>query len=278
MPYSKNIFKIYSKEILLIVLMIAVSLPTILWMSDRWFEESSYYSHGILVPFVTFFLIWRKRDVLKKMQPETSPWGFSLFILGIFLYWISALIHVYFTSGFSMLIVTIGLVLHFYGSKILKEILFPLLFLVFMIPLPLIVVAFICFKLKIIAAHIATFILNMIGLQATQESSLIKMQHSYVLVEDSCGGLRSLVSLTALGSIFAYQLRSGLVRKLVLLVSAIPIATISNACRIVFLSAVGEIWGSQYTQGVLHEFSGYMVFAVAFLFLFAVKKLLEKGL
>ena len=274
MIHTKSILKDHEKEALVIILVIVASLPTILWMWDRWFAENSYYSHGILVPFVTLFLIWKKRDVLKKIPYKTSPWGLRLFATGILFYWLSALLHVYFTSGFSMLIVTAGLVLHFYGQRILREILFPLLFLIFMIPLPLIVVAFVCFKLKVMAAQLATFILNIIGLHAIQESSLIKMNHTYVLVEDTCGGLRSLISLTALGSIFAYRLKLRLTKKLALFVSAIPIATITNAFRIVFLAAVGELFGTQYTQGPLHEISGYLVFIFAFLMLFGVKKIL----
>jgi exosortase len=274
MPRSKALIKTHQKEIVTALLLFIASLPTILWMWDRWFAVDSYYGHGILVPIVSLFLIWKKKEALKRIPPQPSPWGFRLFVLGIMLYWASALLHVYFTSGFSLLIVTAGLVLHFYGEKTFREIRFPLLFLVFMIPLPLIVVAFICFKLKIIAAQSATFMLNVIGFPAVQQSSIIKLSHSYVLVEDSCGGLRSLISLTALGSIFAYRLKLRLFKKILLFLSAIPIAVITNACRIVFLSAVGEIWGTQYTQGFLHDLSGYLVFVFAFLLLFAVKKFL----
>jgi exosortase len=270
----KTFIKTHEKELLIAILMVALSMPTILWMWDRWFAAYSYYSHGILIPFVTLFLIWEKREALKKIPREPSIWGFRVFFLGIVLYWISAQVHVYFTSGYAMLVISAGIILYFYGQRTLRELLFPLLFLIFMIPLPLIVVAFICFKLKIIAAHLATLILNAVGLPAIQQSSIIKLSHSYVLVEDSCGGLRSLISLTALGSIFAYRLRLRLSKKILLFLSAIPIATISNTFRIVFLSAVGEIWGTQYTQGFLHDLSGYLVFIFAFLMLFGLKKLL----
>jgi len=269
--------KSYSQEILIIILLIAASLPTIFWMTDRWFAADSYYSHGVLVPFISLFLILKKRERFKQIPFSPSPWGMRLFLFGIISYWISAILHVYFTSGFSMLVISMALILHFYGKNALKEILFPLLFLVFMIPLPLIIIAFICFKLKIMAAHLATLTLNSIGLPAIEESSLIKMRHCYVLVEDSCGGLKSLISLTALGSIFAYQLRSDIFKKSLLFLSAIPIATLTNAGRIVFLSAVSEVYGTGYAQGLLHNLSGYLVFAFSFLLLYAVKKHLESS-
>ncbi len=260
------------KEFLIVILFFAAYLPILCWMSDRWFAPNSYYSHGILVPMVSLFLVWKKQASLKQLRFQSSSWGMTLITAGLLLYWLSALMHVYFTAGFSMLIVMAGLILHFYGKRTMREVLFPVLFLVFMIPLPLIMIAFICFKLKIIAAHLAAWILNLIGLPAIQESSILKLRHSYVLVEDSCGGLRSLVSLTALGCIFAYRLKLRLSRKIILFISAIPIATFTNACRIVFLAAVGEIWGTEYTRGFLHELSGYLVFAFAFLMLYIVKR------
>ena len=86
---------------------------------------------------------------------------------------------------------------------------------------------------------------------------------------------RSLISLMALGSIFAYQLRSSFPPKMLFFISTIPIATITNAFRIVFISAIGEMLGTEYTQGFLHELSGYLVFGFAFVLLYLVKKLLE---
>jgi len=275
MTNLKNNYKNYHHPLVIIILLIIASLPTIVWMSDRWFAQGSYYSHGVLVPFVSLFLIYQKKEIIKKIPLVESVWGLWLFMLGVVIYCLSAVMHVYFSSAFAMLLITSGLILHFYGEKVFKELLFPLTFLVFMIPLPLIVVSFICFKLKIIAAQIATFVLNAIGLHAIRLSSIIKMQHCDILVEDSCGGLRSLISLMALGSIFAYQLRSSFPPKMLFFISTIPIATITNAFRIVFISAIGEMLGTEYTQGFLHELSGYLVFGFAFVLLYLVKKLLE---
>ncbi len=128
MPRSKAFLKSHHQELFVGILLFLASLPTIFWMWDRWFEKESYYGHGILIPIVSLFLVWKKRESLKKIRPDPSPWGIRLFILGILMYWASALLHVYFSSGFSMLIVTAGLVLHFYGEKTLKEIPLPAFF------------------------------------------------------------------------------------------------------------------------------------------------------
>lgn len=270
------ILKKYRDELLTLIFVLLTYTPTFIWMWDRWFVRDSYYSHGILIPFVSFYLIWNKREELSKLPREYSPWGFPIFLFGILLHLISAAFRVYFSSGFSLIIVLIGLLLHFFGYRILKHLFFPIVFLAFMIPLPIVTIANISFKLKVFAAQLATNILNNhLRIPCFQDGSIIRLQHAHVIVDDVCSGLRSLISLTALGSIFAYWIKGGIIKKTVVFLSTIPIAVITNALRIVFLATVSEVWGAQYATGFLHDLSGFIVFAGAFVLLFAVVKLLE---
>ena len=250
-------------------------VPTLLWMWDRWFSRDSYYSHGILVPFVTGYLIWQKRDELMKIAPQSSPFGLVLIVAGLIIHVLSSILRIYFSSGFSMLVVIVGIILHFFGKDILRKILFPVAFLFFMMPLPLVVIVNISFKMKIFAAKIAAYLLNEMGLRAVREGSIIKMPHTHVIVEDVCSGLRSLISLAALGSIFAYWLNGPIYKRMFLFLMTIPIAIVTNVCRVVFLASVSEIWGSQYAGGFVHDASGFMVFGLAFILLYAVGKLIE---
>ena len=271
----KNFLKKHIKELSIASIFLLTYVPTLIWMWDRWFARDSYYSHGVLIPFVTGFLIWQQREALASIKPAGSPWGMPVIILGMFIHISSSLFRVYFTSGFSMLIVFIGLILFFYGSKILRKILFPVMFLVFMIPVPMVVISNVSFKMKLFAAKIAASMLNNIGLAAVQAGSIIKMRHTQVVVDDVCSGLRSLISLGALGSIFAYWMDGAMWRRVLLFLSTIPIAIATNVARIIFLASISEIWGQQYADGFVHDMSGFMIFALAFVLLFAVGKVLE---
>ncbi len=271
----KSFLKTYVKELLAIVLFAMAYVPTIVWMWDRWFARDSYYSHGILIPFVTVFLIWQKKDVLSSMEKVRSKWGVALIAIGMLLHIFASLMRVYFISGFSMLIVLIGLILFFYGAAVFKKILFPVLFLVFMIPVPLVIITNVSFQMKIFAAKIAVAILNGAGIPALREGSLIRMQKAHVMVDDVCSGLRSLISLMALGSIFAYWMKSSLLKKYILFLTTIPIAVATNVARIIFLSVIAEVWGPQYADGLVHDISGFLVFALAFVLLYVVGKVLE---
>jgi exosortase len=270
------IFGKYKKEILAGILFLLAYLPTILWMWERWFVTDSYYSHGILVPFVSMFLIGQMYGELNQLKREESDWGLRLIVIGLFIHLISSALRVYFTSGFSMLIVLYGLVLHFRGEAFFRKMLFPLLFLMFMVPLPMVVVANLSFQLKIFAAEISTSVLNNIRIPAIREGSIIKMHTAYVVVDDVCSGLRSLISLTALGSLFAYWIKGTMTRRVILFLSTIPIAIITNACRITFLSMISEIWGSDKATGFVHDMTGYMVFVLAFALLYITKKIIEQ--
>jgi len=265
------------KLLMAFFVMIIAYFPTLIWMFDRWWVRDSYYSHGILIPAVSIFLIYQIKDELSKIEFKESPWGMRLIIAGIALHLLASHpnVRVYFVSGFSMLFVISGIVLYLYGEELFKKIAFPLGFLVFMIPLPLVVINKLSLQLKMFAAEMAEIVLNNMRIPAIRDGSIIRMRHANVVVDDVCSGLRSLISLTALGSIFAYWLKGPVWKKVILFLSTIPIAIVTNMCRVVLLASISEIWGTEYADGFVHDMTGFMVFALAFIMLYAVGKLLE---
>jgi exosortase len=156
-----------------------------------------------------------------------------------------------------------------------KESLFAVLFLLFMMPLPLVAIVGITFKMKLFAAFWANKIVNLLGIRAVLDGSVIKMAHTHVIVEDVCSGLRSLISLLALGAIIAYLSKLAPWKKLVVFLSSGVMAIISNVVRIVFMATTSEIYGAKFTEGFLHTLSGLIVFVVALAGLMIIVKELE---
>lgn len=270
-----NLAKNSSKLLIIAAIFIIAYIPTLQWMWDRWWAADSYYSHGVLVPFVTAYLIWQQKEELAKIKIKESQWGLALIIFGVVLHLFSAMFRIYFSSGFAMLFVFIGIALYFYGVEICKRVAFPILFLAFMLPLPEVAIINLSFKLKMFAAELATMFLNNIGIEAIRDGSWIKMPHAFVIVDDVCSGLRSLISLTALGSIFAYWLKAPLWKRIIVFLTTIPIAIFTNMVRVIFLAFVSEIWGVEYIEGFVHDASGFAVFGLAFLLLYIVNKVIE---
>ncbi len=265
----------FIKFIILLALVIIAYIPTFIWMIERWSVRDTYYSHGFLVPFVSIFIVWLRRNELKSLKIKSVNLGWVFFISGLLVHIISTLFRISFSSGFSLIIVLIGLVLLLLGKDYLREFMFSIVFLAFMIPLPMVAIANLSFRLKVFAAQVATIIINKLGVPAIREGSVIRTMHSTLMVEDPCSGIRSLIALIALGALMAYFSNISKTKKTILFLSSIPIAISTNIIRIVSLSLVSEIYGPQYSTGWFHDTMGILVFVFAFIGLAIVGKLLE---
>ncbi len=101
------------------------------------------------------------------------------------------------------------------------------------------------------------------------------MPNSFIAVEAPCSGLRSLVSLLTLGLLFSYAAKISYFKKTVLFLSSVPIALMTNILRILMLAIMNDLYGEKIAMGFFHDFSGYLVFALAFGALIGVLKILE---
>jgi exosortase len=254
----------------------AAYFPTFVWLWERWTVADTYYSHGPLIPVICLGLIFLKRKTLDGLRPSPYSAGWILFGAGIAIHLISSLWQVYFSSGFSLLLVIPGLILIFLGKEYLKVLSFPICFLAFMLPLPLVIIANVSFKVKIIAAESAITLVRLAGVAAAREGSVIRTANAVLQVEDPCSGIRSLIALIALGSLMAYFSKLSLWKKIVLFVSSVPIAIAANVVRIAVVTVVSEVYGTGFAAGKFHDSMGFFVFVFAFLGLVVVSKLLEK--
>ncbi len=245
------------------ILFLFAYFPTLVWMADRWMAADSYYGHGFLIPLVSAYLVWRKRKEIAQLPKESSSWGLVLLVVGLLIHLASAMVKVYFTSGFSILISVSGLVLYLGGKRLLRAVGFPIFMLFFMIPFPLVVIGTAVLRLKLFAAMCATVILHLIGMPAVQQGSTIFMRNATVLVDDPCSGLRSLLSLLTLGVLFAYLKQARLSRRVLFFLSSIPIAIFANVIRIVMLAGIADIYGVDVALKFFHDFSGFVVFGLA---------------
>lgn len=261
------------KVYLIALLFLITYFNTFIWMWDRWFSRDSYYTHGILVPFITGFLIYKKKDRLKTIPKGCSPIGLWVFLSGIALQLIASFWRVHFISGFSIPIVIFGTILYLYGKEFTKEILFPLSFLIFMIPLPLIVIAELSLKLKLLTTKLTVFISNLFGISVVNEGNILYFHKGHMVVGDVCSGLRSLVSLLGMGALYGYLLPVNRLKKFILFISAIPISIVSNMVRMFVLCIIANLFGVEYTGGFIHDATGILIYITAFGLLFSMDKL-----
>lgn len=234
-------------------------------MYFRWMEADSYYSHGVLIPLVSLWLVWRERQRLWELPRGSWQPGLALVALAVLLYLYGEFQAAAFPTYVALVLLLAGGVGYLYGKAVLWAVLFPILFLGFMLPLPGAAIAQLTYSLKYAATNAAVLLVQAMGIVCQQKGSEILFVHEGAVVPltvgDVCSGLRSLIALLAMGTLFGYISRHALPWRLLLFALSVPIAFITNVLRIWTLCLVAA-----YTGGVeqwVHDWTGYMIYAVA---------------
>jgi len=247
-------------------------------MLSRFSSDESYYSHGFIVPFIILFLIYQNRNLLPDPFSKSSPIGLWLIILSQLLNISAKIFYIYSLAGISILIFFMGLILFLGGRPLFKISIFPLFFLIFMLPMPEAMISSISNPLKeIVTAH-GVSIMRFIGVPIFRQSFSISLPNGQLIVGDPCSGLRSIISLLALGSLYLYLIRDERFWiKFILFISIIPIAIFANILRVSFLIFASYRWGpdSVSPDTFMHSFSGILIFLGSFLMLHLFKKILQ---
>jgi len=263
--------KLPTQLVVLVVFIGFIYQNTFLWLFERYITVDSYYSHGFLVPFVTAILIWLKRKELKAINYSGNNWGLVIVVFSLLAHLISYVLGVFFLSGFSMLCLVFGFSLFLYGREITKKILFPLFFLIFMIPLPLEAISIISFPMKMFVTNSVVFIMkNFMAIPIRNEGFQVFFPNASLIIENPCSGLRSLIVILALGSIFANALKGRIYKKVLLFLFSFLIAIISNMIRVFVLCLAVYIYGGQIAEGFFHDLTGYLVFVFSFIVLWLI--------
>lgn len=243
--------------------------PTFWWLVQSWLSNP-YYSHGFLVPLVSGFFIWTKRDELKRREPSII--GAFVLGLGVLVYIIGFVWGMRFLCAFSLLIVLSGLVLSFFGTKAMRSTLFPLCFLIFMIPPPFL--QEIGFSLQYTSVHSSAWFLRMLGLSVATVGPEIHIGDTAFTIGLPCSGVNTLIALLALAAVYAYLLTGPVYKRAILFAIAFPLAILANILRIVSIILVANYHGVEVATGFFHDLSGPLFFAIAFLFLVLLGRLL----
>lgn len=243
--------------------------------------DFNYYSHGPLVLVVAAIFAYARG----RGQSLPIVRGGVVGALGLLVLAGSLLFHVVctyaevrFASGFTIVTALAGWVLWMWGWTGFRRFWFPILVLVFAVPLPEVAVATISAELKFFAADQAVALTNGLGVPAVQPSgqgSFVYLQGGKeVVVGDVCSGLRSLISLLFFGTVYVYICKARGWRRVLLFLAVFPIAILSNIVRIAATLIVTDKTTVEFGTGPFHEWMGLGLFIVAFMLLFGLERLL----
>jgi exosortase len=242
---------------------------TLFWLNYRYAATDSYYSHGYIVPLVSLYLAYLKRRQFANAETGSCSIGILIIIMALFLHVVATMADINFFSGFSMYFYLVGACLFLFGSKIVRIGIFPLGFLLFMFPIPDLIIDFLGLPTKSIATSIGLAMIDLFGIPFFREGFRIELAECTFLVGTPCNGMKSLISFLALGCIALHMMGTSLMKRILLLVLIYPLAVVLNGVRIAVLVLIAHRFGIEQAapESPLHDISGLAVFCLGLIVL-----------
>ena len=241
---------------------------------QQWLDDPSF-SHGFLVIPFSLLMVWRSRSQFWRERRDPSSWGLAVVGFALAVLSVGVLGAELFLSRISFLFLVAGMVIYFEGWSRFRTILFPWAFLIFMIPIPTIVLNEITFPLQLLAAKTAGLILHVLDIPVLREGNIIHLPTTSLDVAEACSGIRSLLSLATLSVIYGYLLEPRIAIRLLLALSSVPVAVLVNSLRIVGTGLLVQYWDQDRALGFLHTFAGWLVFLMSVGALFSLHEALR---
>lgn len=253
--------------------LLALYLPFLQTLVSDW-NTNEDYSHGYFIPFLTLFFVYSIRHQLRQTVIEPNFIGIFVVVAGLTQLIVAKIGSEYFLQRTSFIVVLLGIVLFLFGWKYLRKMLVPLGYLIFMVPLPAIIWNKIAFPMQLFASFLTEHLVSFMGIPIFREGNVLHLSQTVLEVVAACSGLRSLVTMFALGAALAFMSPLPNWKKWLLFFSAIPVSVIANISRLTITAILASKYGGVVAQGFLHEFSGIAVFFFGLTLLLAVNRLL----
>ena len=251
---------------------LGVYAPVLVELGRDWWRDSNY-SHGVLIPPIVFFLVWRQRRRLAGLPLRPAWLGLVGIVGAAALLILGAAGAEVFTQRVSFVAMLLSTVLFLLGWHWLRPLWFPISLLLLAIPLPYVLYYSLTAPMQAFAAQCAVLGLKVIGVPVFAQGNILHLPDDKTLeVVEACSGIRSLYSFLALGAVMAYFMPIPFFGRAMVFMATIPLSIAANAFR-VWSTAVGaHLIGMHVTEGVFHEAFGLLVFAVALVLFFLIRK------
>ncbi|MBC7955510.1 MAG: exosortase B [Cytophagales bacterium] len=261
--------------VLMLIGFAAMYVP-VYWAASKDLWQNEELAHGPLILGITLWLFWQARHQIARAsgRPSTA-WGWSLFAAGVLLYGFGRAFSVASIEFASQLFVVTGGLALLGGRGALKAAWFPVLYMLFMVPLPASIVDAVTGPLKSWISVIVVDLLYAAGYPIARAGVMISIGPYQLLVADACSGLNSMFSLTAIGALFIYfRARPQRLHNTLMVASILPIAFAANIIRVITLVLITYHGGDEAGRGFLHGAAGIVLMAAALGILFALDAVL----
>jgi exosortase len=257
----------------------------------RWKDPT--WQHGVLLPFIVGYLIWRRREQTMQTALSSSRWGFLISVFSLLLYFAGFRANNFYCGYLAIMLLLLGASLWLEGLQRTRARLFAWLMLGFLWPLPFLEES-IGYQMRLMMVKTTGFVLNAVGVDSLVSGTALQSMPNLefgrkagelfsVGIAAPCSGMRSLFALLVVGALFSYFRQRVMWRRLVLFSTILPIAIVANMVRILVLIFAAMIFGQKWAIGdvekevsTFHELTGIVVFLVALMLLQVASWLLNR--
>jgi exosortase D (VPLPA-CTERM-specific) len=227
------------------------------------------FSHGWLIPLVTLFFLWNRREAILAERTAGSWWGVALGLLAIVLFMVGSLSWIIRLMGISFVILLLAVGYAALGTRSMRRAWLPILFLLAALPLPGLIFVMLSTQLQLISSELGGWMLKAIGIPVFVGGNIIDLGVYKLQVAEACSGLRYLFPLGAFAFLCAWLMRAPLWMRGLVLLSAVPLTIVLNSARIAMTGVFVHYGNVELAEGFMHLFEGWVVFLIALIILFA---------
>lgn len=263
-------------KLLVTILLVALYMPTVLWLWERWTLSVWHNAHGLLILLVIIYLVSRELRRLKGLPVSSSAWGFLMLLPALALHALDAGMHTQFLSAVALILALPGLALLFLGVSRARAIGFPLVFMIFTLPIPLALTEHLHLILRKIATVSTAYVVPKLGVPLYVEGTTLYIPRGVLQVADACSGFSTLYAAVAVACLVAYTCPDPR-RRVLALLAAVPLAIGANIIRVILLVLLVQWQGIGILGTSWHTTSGLLTFALALPVIFWIGNVPARG-
>ena len=245
---------------LLALLLAGLYSKVVLDMVSDWWNDPSL-SHGLLIPPVALYFAWLDRKAILSLPARRDPRGMLLVVLAAIIYVVGRLAAEFFLPRISIVVLCAGLIWTLWGPDRARRLIFPLILLAAMVPLPATLYNQMSAPLQQLASQAATAVAQWFGVSVFRDGNILYLANFSLGVEEACSGLTALSSMLIAAFLIGQIWFQSRLPKLALLLISAPLAISVNVVRVAGTAILAD-WNTDFALGYYHVFSGWFVFTL----------------
>ena len=266
---------IISLHLFLLTVLCIAYFPVLKSLVSTWMY-SDEYSHGFIILPISLYIIWNRRHALAAVKTKTS-WFYCIpFLIFLCIYLITSFARITTFAALTFPLTISGLILFLWGPKMVKQTIFPVFFLILMIPVPDQIYTSFTIHLQLLVSKISVFFAAAVDVPIYREGNVIHLPGHTLQVVQACSGIRSLITLLTLCIIVGYFGFKSYLLRIILSIAAVPIAIVVNVIRVFLMIMALYRFNYDLTADSVHSYFGLAVFLIALIMILVVYKGLDR--